>query len=345
LRRRIQDGSASGEDYQELGSELLAEQGNIQEAIELYRRGIEVVVSSQDKAALWVELGFLLHETWNADEAPHCAHRAMELSTPDATSPRALVVQGFAHALLAYCLWDTDAERSAEAARTALRLLDAVPKSGREPEETWVELLEAARLCNWLGRSSDAIERCQIALGLVSKPLHRLECLIELGEALRSAGRFAEAARVLEEGLGLTAEASMHAPKLYFQLGLVHRALGRATEALEAFSKSLQEAERRPTLHASVQSLTGPHWQRAELYYEAEEYARARAEFEAVVALHPGDDEFRRFALGWMGNCYRGLGMYEKARAAYREVLASPLATTSERAVASGELAALAKLL
>src|SRR6185436_11241784 len=119
LWRKVEDGSASPEDYTKLGG-LLFLMGNSQEAVTLYRQAIDLTLTNLHKARVCIELGYVHYEMGQQGEAHALVQQALGFLATEADSLEVLACRGGSQTLLAQLEWAKDAEAGRSASRLAL---------------------------------------------------------------------------------------------------------------------------------------------------------------------------------------------------------------------------------
>ncbi len=174
---------------------------------------------------------------------------------------------------------------------------------------------------------------------------------------LREAGAQDDALAVLREALRLSGGAS----PIYLELGLVYLAQGKDDLAELVLSKAAALDPKNPAIQNALAlvsmerhrdqeaferfdratnldpSYLDARFNVASVLIDAGDYARAKAELEAVVDKRPGDFG----ALVALGVAYRGLGDHKKARALWEDVVKAAPRRSMVRADALFNLAAL----
>ena len=338
LQQRIAAGSHDPEDYCKLAG-LLVSAGRYEEAVALYHQALNLPVTDLQKARLSIDLGWLFYEVGEPVQGQTLAQSAIRLLSSEQESPEVLLVWGLSQSLLAHCVWFKDDKSGAEMAQAALKWLERIVTEAPNFEEIGAAYYAAARLHNLLGNAKEAIELCEKCLQLELGDMERLSCLIAYSEALRLDERFKEAEKALEEALRYAKTDKVTLPLVYFTLGLIQRSTHRLAEARETFEKVLEALQAHPYLKDDSHFLTQVYWNLGELDYGSEKLEEALRAFQKILAYHPEADTDHRNALLWLGYCYQAMRDHSKAVGYFKELLASPHASETEKASARKSLA------
>lgn len=341
LRQRIAEGSHSPADHRDL-SLVLASKGQYDEAASVLRQALELSLGNVQRVKVSLELGWLLHDVMGqVTPSRALAQDAWSLLAKERDTPEVCFLRGSCQALIAHCMWFTDANAGAEAARLGLEWLQRLIVESPDYEGTAMAYYEGARLYSMLGNAQKAVAFCEECLQHELDEHDRGSCLIVFAEALRCAKQFTRAEQVAKEALRYVGADKGPLPLLYFTLGLIQRDANRPADARNTFQETLRVVEQNPFVRGDPDFLTQVHWNLGELYYESGEYGEAAAAFEQVLHHHQADDSHHRNALLWLGHCFVATRVHAKARDCYEEVLASPRASEIEKRSAQEGLAAL----
>jgi tetratricopeptide (TPR) repeat protein len=330
LRRKIADGSQNPDDYRNL-AELQLATGRGEEAISLLKAALDLPLTNYQRAEISMELGWNYYEMGRRAHAELLAQSALGLLSQEPESADVLSCRGSSQSLLAHCLWFTDVDVGAEAARLALKWLEQVMAKAPEFEEIAAVYCDAARLQNLLGNAEEAISLCEECLQHKLNERERLSCLMAYIEALRLARRFREAEHTLEEAFRYTEANKGILPLLYFTLGLIQRSTNRVDEARETFQKTLEALQADADLRDESDFFPQVYWNLGELCYGSEEYNKALEAFQKILVYHPEDDLDRCSALLWLGRCCLAIEAHTKAREFFEQVLASSHSSESDK--------------
>lgn len=337
LRRKIADGSQDPEDYCNLADHLVTS-GRLEEAVLLYEKALNLSLKNFQRTRVSMELGWLFYELGDREKAMTLAQDTVAYLSREAERPEVLFVRGMSQSLLAHCLLPTEADARAEAARSALKWIDRLIAEAPEFEGIVLAYTHAARLENLLGNSQRAVALCKKCLQKELNDVERLECLLDLADALRLEKRFTEAEQAVVEALRLVEADKGRLPQLYFTLGLIQRAASRPADARRTFEQVLVELKSHPYLHDDPDFLADVCWNLGQLYYELGEYEKAVETFQKVLACYTEDDPYRRDILTWLGQCYHAIGASAAAKDYYEQVLASRYASDAEKASVQKDL-------
>ncbi len=339
LRRRVAAGSSKLDDYVDL-ADRLASDGHLDEAIETMERTLGLPLTPFDLARSWTELGWRLYDGV-ADGVPRAqllAQDAIAGLTEEPERPPVLAVRGAAQSLLAHCLAWSDRDAAVDLARQAIRALEL---GGREaPAFPWMRWLhyDAARAYILLEDGEGADACCRRFLDTELEDGERLYGLAIRAEALRLAGRLAEAEQVVDEALNLVHHRTYLLPYLHHVRGLIQRAAGHPREACESFERVVA-ARAAATRPSAPEFYMAAHFNLGELYYEAGEYARGAEAFREFLARSPNNDPGRVAGLFWLGQCHVGRGDDVEARSTFRAVLEVRGVSDEDRRRAEQEVA------
>ena len=336
-QKHIVANSASQEDSRQLAYHLFAK-GKYEEAIELYRKVLDLSLQEIRKADICLELGWLLYEVGRRTEAQALAQNALLLLSKQPQALESLLSRGVAHTLLAHCLSFTDPTASAESGRIGLEVLEHVMTESSGSEQTTSAYYFAARIHNLLGDTDKTVVLCEKYLQRELGGRERLECMIVLAEALRCEERYQEAERAIECALRYVGtdkeyeEADKRIKqRLALERGLIQRLSNRFANAIETFRHILVEVEADPGLCNDPNISGTVWWNLAAVLYETSDYEGAAAAFEKALALHPQNESYHHKILQSLGDCYLGIAAYEKARECYEKVIASAYSWDAEK--------------
>lgn len=333
LAQRVDDGSATVTDYIALG-ELLAVSGRGDEALAVYRRGLDVAEQRVTQAELLCRLGWLHYRRGESTEALGCAQDGLRLLDQMAPGMAITLLRGLHLSLQAHCLWPTDTSAAALCARRALDHLAPLIET-TDLETATAAGRETAVLHNLLGEPRTAAAISERLLYLPLPGEGRLQLLVVLAEARRRTAQLHEAEAAVEEAFRWI-EADRNAlPRLCFELGLIQKAAGRPDEALRSFSRALGGLEASPVFAKDQHFYAEIHWNLGELYYELGRYGRAIGAFKAVSASGAGCGAYRPNAMLWIAHSHLALGEIVEAERCYHAVLESPTAPEETKALAA----------
>ena len=184
----------------QLAYQLFAK-GKYEEAIQLYRKALDLSQQEIQKAEISLELGWLFYEVSRLTEAQMLAQNALLLLSKQPQNLESWLGQGSAHALLAHCLSCTDLTASTESARTGLEVLEHVMIESSRSEQLAAAYGFAARIHTLLGDTAKTVALCAKCLQRELGEREHLEWMIVLVEALRCEERYQEAERAIEDAL------------------------------------------------------------------------------------------------------------------------------------------------
>lgn len=329
LQRKIASGSHDPDHYTEL-SEFLVKAGRYNEAIDLHQKALSLDFSGLQKAKIQLDLAFLYNWLEKPRQAILEAEKARLLLPEESEIGEGLFLLGMADSLIAQCSPDHDA--SNEAARSALERLTRLITENPDFENAPFVFIQSARLQNRLGNPKAAIKVCNDCLNRELDPDDRMDCVIELVEALRCEKQFAEAERVVKDALRLTESNKEKSPRLYCTLGLILKSLDLLVEACDAFERALSNVDKKSHESDRLVVLKEAYWNLGELYYELREYQKSINVLQKLLLLYPEDDLYRRDILVSLGQGYQSTGNLTEARLCYEQVLRSPHASEDEKA-------------
>lgn len=156
-----------------------------------------------------------------------------------------------------------------------------------DPDLGWTARLRAADGLNQLDRLDEALSVLETMAG--QRP-DRPEPLIRMGDLLRSAKRFAEAAPVYERALARVGAIEARHWTLFYARGLSYDRLGRWTDAEADLLKALELSPEQPHLL----NYLGYSW-----VDRGRNLEKARGMIERAVQLKP-DDGYITDSLGWV---------------------------------------------
>ena len=93
LRQKVQEGSTNAEDHARLGG-LSFLTGNLQEAVTLFRRAIDLAQTNLRKARVCIEFGWVYYEIGQLEEAKTLAQQALGLLATEADCPELFACRG-----------------------------------------------------------------------------------------------------------------------------------------------------------------------------------------------------------------------------------------------------------
>jgi tetratricopeptide (TPR) repeat protein len=157
----------------------------------------------------------------------------------------------------------------------------------------------------------------------------RIDCVIELVEALNLQAKFDQAEHILRETLK-SAEKDDFA-KLYFSLGSVLRAASRSVEARNVFSKARDEIQSLQT-SPDMNLLRQIEWALGGIYYELGEYEHAIEAYRSLLSFYQDDTVYRRNALLLLGQSYQRKDERGAAQNCYNAIVMSGSASEQEKA-------------
>jgi tetratricopeptide (TPR) repeat protein len=320
---------ASQEGSRQLAYNLFAK-GKYEEAIQLYRKVLDLSPQDIRKADICLELGWLLYEVSRRTEAQTLAQNALLLISNQPQDLESLLNLGAAHALLAHCLSFTDPNASAESGRMGLEALGRVMSESSGSEQIVSAYSLAARIHNLLGNTDETVALCEKWLQHKLGERERLECMMVLAEALRCEERFQEAEQAIEcarRYIGTDKECreadKRISQRLALECGLIQRQSNRFADAIETFKRILVVIAADPAL-CNDPSISGTvWWNLAATLYETSDYEGAAAAFESALVLHPQNEPNYFKILLSLGDCYLGMKVYPEARKSYEKVIAS----------------------
>ena len=111
------------DDYTRLGG-LSFLTGNLQEAVTLFRRAINLAQTSLQKARVCIEFGWVYYEIGQLEEAKALAQQALGLLVAEADRPELFACRGAIQTLTAQLEGGKDAETGRSAAHVALKTLE-----------------------------------------------------------------------------------------------------------------------------------------------------------------------------------------------------------------------------
>lgn len=328
-QEHIEANSESQQDSRQLACQFFAK-GKYEEAIQLYRKALDLSQQEIQKAEICLELGWLLYEVGRRTEAQTLAQDALLLSSRQPQALESLLNQGAAHTLLAHCLSFTDQTASVESAKRSLEVLEHVMSESSGSEQLASAFYLAARTHILLRDTTKTVALCEKCLQRELGGRERLECLMVLAEALRCEERYQEAERAIECALRYvdTDQEYREADKrirqrLALERGLIQRLSSRLASAIETFKQILVEIEADPVL-SNDPSISGTvWWNLAAALYESSDYGEAAAAFERALGVHSQNEPNHFKILLSLGDCYLGMKVYGKAKECYEKVIAS----------------------
>lgn len=332
LRERIQAGLAGLADYRAL-RDILDEAGRGDEALAVFEQALDLPVPATEKATALAEMASMLYWLGRRERAINMAEAALSQVAAHGGSPEALMVRGLSHATLANCLYPADRGASRRYAGLAIESFEQLLRDHLDFEELVAACLHAAGVHMLQQNYARAADLYREAMRRDPSERNILHCLVWLGSALRSEGRYAEAEGRLREALD-TVEADRRAlPRVYFELGMVQRLTNRPEEAMVSFERALAALDFNPALRADRDFLAEVKWELGHLYYSAGRYREAISAFREALPNLPEPYPYW-YALTSLGHCYLASRQDAQARDCYEEVLAAERASDEDKAAA-----------
>jgi tetratricopeptide (TPR) repeat protein len=260
--------------------------GNLDRALERLKDAVELDPGMWEA---WYDAGFIELGRHHTDEAIAALEKAHSILPTHAPTVEAL---GQAY---------VQAARAGDAAKLLRAFLDKQPNA-KEANGVRVQLANAQRRA---GRLDDALESLRAVLRVEPRSAPALDAL---GMVYEARGQHELADLVLHRALDIDKE-SKAAADVYNNLGLVALARRRDQEAFADFD---QASRLDP-------SLTVARRNKAMVYLDCGDYARAAEELRAVTKADPTDVE----AWNALGVAERGEGKYDAAQRAYEKALAA----------------------
>jgi tetratricopeptide (TPR) repeat protein len=264
--------------------------GNTERALERLKDAVEIDPRMWEA---WYDTGYLELQRHHIEDSIAALEKAQSIMPQNAATAEAL-----ASAYL-------QAGRASDAAKLLKSFLDKSPNN-KDANALRLELANAQRRGNKL---DDALETLRAVLRLEPRSALALNAL---GMVYEARGQHELADLVLHRALDI-ADANGHptdakaAAEVWNNLGLVALARQRDQEAFADFDSA---ARVDPTLTVARRN-------KAMVYLDCGDYARAAEELHAVTKADPGDVE----ALNALGVAERGRGNFEAAQRAYEKAL------------------------
>ncbi len=145
LRRKVQEGSVNAEDHARLGG-LLFLAGNLQEAVTVFQRAIDLAQTNLGKARVCIDFGWVYYEIEHLEEARTLAQQALGLLATEADCPELFACRGASQTLIAQLEGINDPESGRRAAQVALNTLEKVLEEGSRFEGKATANFDAAIL-------------------------------------------------------------------------------------------------------------------------------------------------------------------------------------------------------
>jgi tetratricopeptide (TPR) repeat protein len=330
LQEKIAAGSQELEDYLDL-ADLLVREDRYDEAVKLLESALNLSVSNIHKARGATELAWLIYNIDEPSKALPFTDRSLQFLSNEPESCEVNFLKGLNLSLIAQCLWLNDNQAANEAAITGLTLFERIIAQTPDFDRITVVQLEAARVCNLLGKTERSIHLCAKCLEQSLTDEHRLSCLVIYGEALRVTGQFEKSEGVLKEALNIVKIDERMLPRIHFELGVTYRDGGQLIEARESFVRAFDSLRSIPAMRDDRQFVSDLYWNIASLCYELGEYEKAAAIFEKILDYHSQDDPHYWNAMIWLGHCHKATENDAKAHECFERVLESPYASDSDK--------------
>jgi len=260
--------------------------GNLERALDRLK---DAVVIDPGLWEAWYDAGWIELNRHHTDEAIAALEKAQSILPTHAPTAQALA-QAYAQA-----------NRPADAVKTLRAFLDKQPNA-KEANAVRVQLANAQRRANKLDEATETL-RAVLRIEPRSAP-----ALSALGMVYEARGQHELADLVLHRALDIDKE-SKAAADVYNNLGLVALARRRDQEAFADFDSASRID---PTLTVARRN-------KAMVYLDCGDYARASEELHAVTHGDPTDVE----AWNALGVAERGEGKFADAQKAYEKALAA----------------------
>jgi tetratricopeptide (TPR) repeat protein len=260
--------------------------GNQERALERLKDALEIDPQLWEA---WYDAGWIELSRHHTDEAIAALEKAQSILPTHAPTAEALAQ--------AY----VQAGRAADAAKTLRAFLDKQPNA-HEANAVRVQLAGALRRANKLDEATETLRTV-----LRAEP-RSAPALSALGMVYEARGQHELADLVLHRALDIDKE-SKAAADVYNNLGLVALARRRDQEAFADFDSASRVDP----------SLTVARRNKAMVYLDCGDYARAAEELRAVTHADPADVE----AWNALGVAERGQGKLDAAQRAYEKALAA----------------------
>ena len=260
--------------------------GNYERALERLKDAIEIDPGLWEA---WYDAGYIELQRHHSDEAIAALEKALAILPTQAPT-----VQALAQAYLA-------SGRSSDAVRVLRAFIDKQP-SAKEANAVRVQLASALR------KSQKLDEALEVLRAVLKVEPRSMAALNALGMVYETRLQHELADLVLHRALEVDKE-SKAAADVYNNLGLVALARRRDQEAFADFD---QASRLDPALTVARRN-------KAMVYLDCGDYARAAEELRAVTRSDPGDVE----AWNALGVAERGEGKFDAAEKAYEKALAA----------------------
>jgi tetratricopeptide (TPR) repeat protein len=260
--------------------------GNLERALERLKDAVEIDPQLWEA---WYDAGFIELSRHHTDEAIAALEKARSILPTHAPTALAL---GQAY---------MQANRPGDAIKTLRAFLDKQPNA-KQANSVRVQLANAERRANKL---DDATESLRAVLRAEPRSAPALSAL---GMVYEARGQHELADLVLHRALDIDKD-SKAAADVYNNLGLVALARRRDQEAFADFDSASRVDP----------SLTVARRNKAMVYLDCGDYARAAEELRAVTHADPSDVE----AWNALGVAERGQGRFDAAQRAYEKALAT----------------------
>ncbi len=343
LRARIIAGSHKFEDYRALAEILLGSPGREEEGVAVLERALEAPFPTSERAAVAAEIAWCFYQLGRLERATSVARRALSLIGECEEAAHVLMVSGLGHMTLTFCLFPTDRPESDRHATLALQAFERLLSGHPDSEHLVPVTLHAAEVHVLRGDYQKAIVLYERGMRADPSKQHRLTCLVQLGNALRSQGRHVEAEERLREALTLVETDRQALPRIHFELGKVYHFSNRTQEAISAFEQALATLHLNPFLRTDRNYIAEIRWELGDLYYDAKRYSEAITALREALPDLPTPYPYFDTLIS-LGHCYLITRQYPRARECYEEVLASEGASKEEKTTAREGLSRLPPL-
>ncbi len=337
LRKNIAAGSQEHADYTNLAY-LRSAEGRHEEAISLYQQALNLPLTQLDRADVSNELGWLFYNIGQRAQAQVLAQNTISLLSDQLATAKIFLYRGESNALLAYCLFRMDASVGAETSRLALTWLQRAIVEAPDSEEVAPAYSLSAYMYILLEDAREAIKLCEKCLQLRLGEVDRFDSLMALGDALLREKQFAEAEKSIEEALRFINAGKSVLNRCYFLRGIVQRSMGHLVEAIGTFQQVLAVVKADSALQNNSDILSDIYFNMGVTYHDLRDYSKGAAALEEVLAYHI-DEPHHSNALLWLSKCYKGMGVPAKAGDCFEQVLASPHTSDVDKAYAREALA------
>ncbi len=320
LKKKIDDGSKSLEDYSLLGS-IYFERGDYEKFLKLTEKSLRLSLTNEERAFVLTKKGDALDILGMNEETVSCLEESIRLQENEKETPSVLNIKGMNHyRLLPYSEGKEADIHASIAIENFVRLLDEYPGY----EEYMVNSHLATLYCR-IKDFDKSIAAYKKAVETSISNEDKVWCLGGIGFVYSEKGDFDKSEEAFKQALNIAENKKLYS-RVYFDMGVMYFKSNNKQKAIDAFDSAISYKDYVPYLKDNKKYSAEIYWYLGTLAYECNYDFDKATEYlnNALEVIGKDHVDFCDTHLT-LGHCYLAKENYDKAKEHYNIALSATL--------------------